>query len=89
MAVYLIHFHKPISPDSPCQHYIGYAENVGARVMHHRKGTSAVRLFQVAKERGIGFDVVRIWEDGDKNFERKLKNRKNSPKLCPVCKGEK
>jgi hypothetical protein len=42
-------------------------------------------LFQVAKERGIGFDVVRIWEDGDKNFERKLKNRKNSPKLCPIC----
>lgn len=86
MAVYLIHFDRPISENHTTQHYLGYAQNLEKRIEHHHRGTSGVRLFQVAKERKIGFVVVRVWEDGDKNFERKLKNGKNFPKLCPVCK---
>lgn len=89
MAVYLIHFERPISPKHSCQHYIGYADSVKARVEHHRKGTSKVRLFEVAKERGISFEVVKVWEEGDKKFERSLKKRKNAGFLCPICKGEK
>lgn len=85
MAVYLVHFDRPISPNHTCMHYIGYAENVEKRVEYHRKGKSKVRLFEVAKERGIGFVVSRVWEEGDKAFERKLKNRKNHKKLCPIC----
>lgn len=89
MAVYLIHFHRPISPDHPCQHYIGFSENLQARIRHHRNGTSKVRLFEVAKERGVGFDVVKIWQDGDRVFERKLKNQKNHRRYCPICSSQK
>ena len=89
MAVYLICFDRPISPKHTCRHYLGYADNVNARVNHHKKGTSKVRLFEVAKERGIGFKVVRVWEDADRKEERRLKNQKNSGLLCPLCREEK
>jgi predicted GIY-YIG superfamily endonuclease len=84
MTVYLLHFDRPISEKHTCQHYIGYAQNLEARIAHHRKGTSKARLLEVAHQRGIGFEVVRTWEGG-KDLERKLKNGKNAPSLCPVC----
>lgn len=40
---------------------------------------------RAVSEVGISFDVVRTWEDGDRNFERSLKNKKHSSRLCPVC----
>jgi predicted GIY-YIG superfamily endonuclease len=83
--VYLIHFHSPISPKHTCQHYIGYADNgVGRRLDEHAAGRGA-RLTEVAKERGIGFRVVRTWENVDRNFERQLKRRKMANRYCPIC----
>lgn len=81
---YLLHFRTPISPDHTAQHYIGWAEDVDRRIAEHRAGRGA-RLTQVAKERGIDFAVVRIWEHAERTTERKLKNRHNAPKLCPIC----
>ena len=81
--VYLIHFDAPISDRHTCQHYLGYAENLAARVKCHRQGQGA-RLTQVAIERGIKFQVVRVWQ-GDRGRERRLKNRKDGPHLCPIC----
>lgn len=83
--VYLIHLSEKIAH---AQHYIGFAETPATfhrRIEHHRKGTGA-KLLAVAIERGISFDVVRTWDDGDRNFERQLKNQKKSRCLCPVCK---
>lgn len=89
MAVYLLHFHAPISPLHTCQHYLGFADCWPDRIMTQRAGNSdAARLCQVARERGIDFTVVRIWEDGDRMLERQLKNRHNAPQLCPICRGE-
>lgn len=85
MAVYLLHFERPISPNHTCLHYLGFANNVDARIKHHRAGTSKARLLEVAHERGIGFEVVRVWEDGDRELERRLKRWHNSRLLCPVC----
>lgn len=86
-VVYLLHFDRPISDKHTCQHYIGFANNLESRIGYHRKGRSGVRLLEVAYERGIGFQVVRTWEGG-KDLERKLKNQKQAPKLCPVCQGK-
>jgi hypothetical protein len=36
---------------------------------------------------GIEFKIVRIWDDVDRDFERKLKKRKNAKYLCPNCGG--
>lgn len=81
--VYLLHFYSRINPDRPCQHYIGYAEDALERLKEHRAGRGA-RLTQVANERNIGYEIVRIWT-GNRKFERRIKNRKNSRHLCPIC----
>jgi hypothetical protein len=81
--IYLLHFDKPISPAHTCRHYLGYTDDLQRRIAEHRAGTGA-RLVQVANERGIGFEVVRVWR-GDRGQERKLKNRKEGPTLCPIC----
>lgn len=85
--VYLIHFERPISDKHTTQHYLGYAKSLKSRIAEHKAGVGA-RLCQVALERGIGFEVVRTWEGG-RDLERKLKNRKNAPCLCPVCSAKK
>ena len=84
--IYLLHFDKPISPAHTCQHYIGYADDWEGRIEAHRAGHGA-RLTEVANERGIGFVVVRVWV-GDRELERRIKNRKEGPALCPVCNPE-
>ena len=70
--IYLIHFEKYFHH---CRHYIGYTskDDVEERFVRHKAG--------------IDFQVVRTWEGGYE-LERKLKNRKNAKKLCPICRGE-
>lgn len=82
-TVYLLHFDRPISPNHSCRHYLGWTMNLPKRLEAHRKGQGA-RLCEVAMERGIGFDLARVWA-GTRRLERRLKNRKNGPKLCPIC----
>ncbi len=84
-TVYLIHLETPIAHS---RHYLGWTRFLKKRINHHRNGTGA-RFLAEAVRRGIGFEVVRKWKNTDGNFERKLKNRKNAPKLCPVCRKEK
>jgi len=80
--VYLIHFD---SPYKHAKHYLGYTENLESRLdRHHSKNGS--KLLRAVENAGIGFTVVRIWPDGDRNFERQLKNQKNTSRFCPVCK---
>lgn len=82
---YLLHFAQPISDKHTCQHYIGYtSKSLADRMLDHRRGIGA-RLTQVAIERGIAFECVRTWANVTRRDERKLKNKKNSPILCPIC----
>lgn len=87
--VYLIHIQSKIHH---AQHYLGYTamESVDDRLKYHRNGNGA-KLLRYANLQGIKFAVVRVWECGNyreaAKLERKLKNRKESPKLCPVCQG--
>ncbi|NCC31138.1 MAG: endonuclease [Chloroflexia bacterium] len=81
--VYLLHFDAPISDKHTTRHYLGYAGNLKQRLDEHATGFGA-RLTQVALERGITWRCVRTW-DGDRQLERKMKNWKNGPKLCPLC----
>ncbi len=84
-VVYLLHFEAPIAPGRhTAQHYIGFSTDLLPRVWAHMHGHSGARLPQVAAERGIGFVVARTWQ-GDRNLERRLKNRHEAPRLCPIC----
>lgn len=83
--VYLIHFDQKLHH---AQHYIGFVDEpthtLENRIECHKKGKGS-KLLKALVEKKIGFSVVRTWEDGDRNFERKLKNRKKASLLCPIC----
>ena len=86
MTVYILHFSEPIS--GKAGHYTGFAENVSARLAHHRNGTGA-RLTQVAAERGVTMTLARTFEGENRAFERRLKQTKNIRRYCPICMGAK
>lgn len=82
--IYIIHFSSPLSH---ARHYLGFvekAEGLDARIKKHANGSGA-KLTAAASKAGIEFAVVRVWPDGDRTYERRLKNRKEGPVLCPVC----
>lgn len=83
--VYLIHFKVRYKHAG---HYIGFVDGdrrkLNRRIKKHREGRGA-RLLQVLKENDIEWEVVHVWEDGDRNFERRLKNRGGACRICPVC----
>lgn len=83
-GVYLLHFSQPISPKHTTQHYLGWSADIEARVQEHLTSRGA-KLCKVALSRGITFEVAATWPDTDRDFERRLKNRKESPRLCPIC----
>jgi predicted GIY-YIG superfamily endonuclease len=84
---YLLHFDRPLgnphNPRAMAQHYLGHADRLDRRALEHLTGRGA-KITQALVARGIGFQIVRTWP-GSCSFERKLKNRKNARKLCPVC----
>jgi predicted GIY-YIG superfamily endonuclease len=86
-TVYLIHFDRPIgdlnNPRGQARHYLGYTDDLNARLEAHRQGNGA-RLMEVVTEAGISWTLARTWQ-GDRTLERKLKDRHNAPKLCPIC----
>ena len=80
--VYLIHFDTKLS--GKAQHYIGYTESLVQRISQHRAKKGAKILAECVR-RKIGFQVVRVWDEGNMSLERKLKNYKKSSQLCPFC----
>jgi hypothetical protein len=81
MSVYLLHFAQPYRH---ARHYLGYASDVEKRIRQHRCGSS-VPLMRAVHDAGIPFSVARIWEDGDKDLERQLRDQHNNPRFCPIC----
>jgi hypothetical protein len=84
---YLLHFDRPLgnlaNPRGQAQHYLGYADRLDRRALQHLTGRGA-KITQALVSRGIGFQIAQTWP-GSRSFERKLKNRKNSRLLCPIC----
>lgn len=78
--VYLLHFDKPYHH---AQHYLGFADDVPARLQRHLEGRGSP-LVKAAVAAGITVTIAKTWE-GTRILERKLKNRKNARKLCPCC----
>jgi predicted GIY-YIG superfamily endonuclease len=84
MSVYLIHFEQPYKH---ARHYLGYAQDVAARLQRHRAGTGA-RLMEVITQAGIPWHVAKIWPDGTPELERALKLWHSGVRLCPTCRQE-
>ena len=81
--VYLIHLDTPLKH---ARHYLGFSEALPERVKKHRNGQGAAFMKAIGKH-GISWHVSRIW-DGDRAFERMLKDQHNASHLCPTCRQE-
>lgn len=64
-------------------HYLGWSGDLPARTLAHEVGRGAC-MTKAAKSNGLSLVLVRQWI-GTRSDERTLKNRKNGPKLCPLC----
>ena len=85
--VYLLHFDAPLHR---ARHYVGWSQNghtLRSRLEAHRTGQGARLMRAVCLDHGIDFQLARVWKGprADRNFECHIKNRKNAPKLCPIC----
>lgn len=84
MPVYLIHFNEPYKH---AQHYTGWAhsmDGLNTRLTEHACGNGA-RLMKVIAEQGITWKLARVWEEGDRELERRLKKWHGAKKYCPIC----
>lgn len=80
-TIYLLHFDEPVAH---AQHYLGWTEHeVVQRMRTHERGEGSP-LVRALVERGGTFCLANVWR-GDRHLERKLKNRRNARRLCPVC----
>ncbi len=81
--VYLLHFSEKVADHA--QHYIGFSDiGIERRLARHLNGDGS-RLVRAAVQQGIKVTVARLWPNGDRKFERLLKNRKKARCLCPLC----
>ena len=85
--IYLLHFSHPVAH---ARHYIGWAAEgrLFRRLAQHESGNGAATpLIRALIASGGRFRLARVW-DGDRHMERRLKNQRNSRKLCPICREE-
>lgn len=69
------------------RHYLGYTEDLEARVTAHRAGRGSP-LVAAAVRDGIDFCVAAT-SPGDRTEERRLHRYRNSPqRLCPICRNK-
>jgi hypothetical protein len=91
---YLLCFDTPlvlgINVRREVRHYLGSSVNIARRLQKHATAPDA-RILQLAKQRGITFRVVRIWEapEGTNGAQRWAEERRlkgiSGGRLCPCC----
>jgi len=81
-TVYLLHFAEPMSH---AQHYLGWTNNLDARLRQHKGHKNPqCRITSAFSTKGISFVLARTWA-GTIAKEKELKRLRNGRKLCPVC----
>lgn len=82
--IYLIHLERRYKHAG---HYRGWTGGpLAYRVGHHKRGTGA-NFLRVANDAGIRWAVVRVWKDGTRADERRMKQSHSATRDCPVCNG--
>jgi len=86
VAVYLIHFGGKLGNEKhSAQHYCGYTNgSVTDRVQRHIRGNGSA-ICRAASKRNLAFYIVRIWREGNRELEKKLKASHNLKRYCPLC----
>lgn len=85
--LYVLHFARPVgnleNPRGQARHYLGWAVDPEARNRQHRAGQGAA-LTRAAAELGIDWTLF-VLGAGTREMERQLKQKKATPRLCPIC----
>lgn len=84
MTLYLLHIEPPYKQ---AKHYLGFTpdEDPARRVAEHLSGgCKASPLIKAALKAGHTVTHVRTME-GSRTDERRIKNKRNTPRLCPCC----
>lgn len=81
-TVYLLHFDRPFGH---AEHYAGWALDHQTRVDEHLRGEGS-RLVAAAIAAGVHVELVRVWENQTRAFERQLKQNGTLKRVCPLCK---
>lgn len=80
-TVYLLHFDQPYRH---ARHYLGWTQNLAARLAVHAAGHGA-RLLQVVSAEGITWTLARTWPGVPRLRERQLKRMGGAARRCPLC----
>src|SRR5688572_1296501 len=69
-------------------HYLGWAKHGSGqqRIAWHIRGNSGAKLVEAAVRAGCKIFVGRTWAGVDRDFERKLHNRRDGARMCYRCK---
>jgi hypothetical protein len=87
MTVYLLHSDTPVGNyRHTARHYVGYCtlDTLGQRMGQHANGTGA-KIVRAFMEVGACVYLVRIWTEGTRATERRLKRVGHLSLYCPVC----
>jgi hypothetical protein len=92
-GAYLFHAARPIgnlaNRRAMARHYLGWADCLERRTTEQAAGNGqAAALMRAFRAAGVPVQLVRTWPGASRTDERRLKNRKNAARLCPVCRGE-
>lgn len=86
-TVYLLHFEPGLRVRDGvyARHYIGWTSQPPEdRLAEHMAGNGSP-LVKAAVAAGADVRIARLWFGVDRHFERRLKNRREAPRLCPLC----
>jgi hypothetical protein len=87
-TTYLLHFCDPQTGEPArykhAGHYIGWTQDLAARLDAHARGTGA-RLIEVITKAGLGFRLVRTWPGTTRDREDLLKHAGGGRRYCPEC----
>ena len=82
-GLYLLHFEPRYRHAG---HYLGFADDVDRRVAQHRAaGERSSPLVRAALAAGSRVDLIRVWPNGDRGLERRLKRQGGLSRHCPAC----
>lgn len=86
--IYILHIDPPLAH---ARHYVGWTQDddVTRRVTDHleQRGRRPSKLVAAALAAGRTVTLAGVLE-GDRDFERRLKNRGSAMKYCPACRVE-
>ncbi|ROL61145.1 GIY-YIG nuclease family protein [Bacteroidetes/Chlorobi group bacterium ChocPot_Mid] len=81
--VYILHFDKKFHH---AQHYVGCTEDLQRRLKEHLNCRQCgSKIVRAAIKKGIKIELAKVYPEGDRVLEKKIKSMKKTSLICPIC----